>query len=252
MRRKLVAGNWKMHGSRQFVEQLIPALDSGLTSLSSDVDVAVAPTLVHLALAEKLLTNTRIALAAQNVYFPEQGAYTGEVSASMLAEYAVRYVIVGHSERRQIFAESNELVAKKFEAVQGQQMIPVLCLGETLEQRESGAASEIVLTQLDDVLQRVGTAVFANAVIAYEPVWAIGTGQTATPEQAQEMHQLIRQHLGGLDQQIADDIRILYGGSVNRTNAAELFAQPDIDGGLVGGAALKVEEFISICASADE
>jgi len=249
MRRKLVAGNWKMHGSRRFVEETLSALRD-TTNGQDAVDMAICPTLVHLPLAEKVLSGSRIALGAQNVHPADEGAFTGEVSASMLAEFAVRYVIVGHSERRQLFAETDELVADKFAAVLAAEMIPILCLGETLEQREQGITHKVVLSQLDAVIGKSGSKVFEQAVIAYEPIWAIGTGRTATPEQAQDVHATIRQHLAEQDDEVAEHCVILYGGSVKAANAGELFDQPDIDGGLVGGASLKADEFASICKSA--
>jgi len=250
MRRKLVAGNWKMHGSRQFVQELLQDIKSGVNAFSDSVDMVVCPTSVHLPLAEGCLRDSNIGLGAQNLYVQEQGAFTGEVSAAMLAEYSVRFVIVGHSERRQLFNESNELVAEKFAVVQAHDMIPILCLGETLGQREQGSTDSVVRAQLDAVLDKVGIGAIASAVIAYEPIWAIGTGQTATPQQAQDVHAKIREHLATLDTGIGATTRILYGGSVNADNAKELFMQQDIDGGLIGGASLKAAEFTSICESA--
>jgi len=250
MRRKLVAGNWKMHGSRQFVQELLQDIKSGVNAFSDSVDMVVCPTSVHLPLAEVCLRDSNIGLGAQNLYVQEQGAFTGEVSAAMLAEYSVRFVIVGHSERRQLFNESNELVAEKFAVVQAHDMIPILCLGETLGQREQGSTDSVVRAQLDAVLDKVGIGAIASAVIAYEPIWAIGTGQTATPQQAQDVHAKIREHLATLDTGIGAITRILYGGSVNADNAKELFMQQDIDGGLIGGASLKAAEFTSICESA--
>lgn len=248
MRRKLVAGNWKMHGSRRFVAETLQAIRDATDSLDA-LDKVICPTLVHLALAEDVLRDSALSLGAQNVHFEAEGAFTGEVSAAMLAEYGVRFVIVGHSERRQLFGETDQMVASKFVAVQGQGMVPVLCLGETLQQREQGETRAVVLSQLDAVIGHAGIVAFDQAVIAYEPVWAIGTGRTATPDQAQQVHAAIRQHLASLDQQVAAGCRILYGGSVNADNAGDLFAQPDIDGGLVGGASLKAEEFATICQS---
>lgn len=248
MRRKLVAGNWKMHGSRRFVAETLQAIRDATDSLDA-LEKVICPTLVHLALAEDVLRDSALSLGAQNVHFEAEGAFTGEVSAAMLAEYGVRFVIVGHSERRQLFGETDQMVASKFVAVQGQGMVPVLCLGETLQQREQGETRAVVLSQLDAVIGHAGIVAFDQAVIAYEPVWAIGTGRTATPDQAQQVHAAIRQHLASLDQQVAAGCRILYGGSVNADNAGDLFAQPDIDGGLVGGASLKAEEFATICQS---
>jgi len=246
MRRKLVAGNWKMHGSQHFVRETLRAVKDAVAGLES-VDMAICPTLVHVPLAAELLKGSGIALGAQNVHHESAGAFTGEVAATMLAEYAVRYVIVGHSERRQFNGETDGLIARKFSAVQDAGMVPILCVGESLQQREAGVTSKVVLAQLDAVLETAGIAAFADAVIAYEPIWAIGTGRTAAPEQAQEVHELIRQRLSGLDGAVADSCRLLYGGSVNAENAEQLFAQSDIDGGLVGGASLKSDEFASIC-----
>ena len=249
MRRKLVAGNWKMHGSRRFVEETLHSIRE-VTAGQSAVDMAICPALVHLSLAEKILDGSQIALGAQNVYPANEGAFTGEVSAAMLAEFSVRYVVVGHSERRQLFGETDDLVADKFAAVLAAEMIPILCLGESLEQREQGITHQVVLSQLDAVLDRAGDKVFNRAVLAYEPIWAIGTGKTATPEQAQDVHAVIRQHLAERDGEVAENCTILYGGSVKAANAGELFGQPDIDGGLVGGASLKADQFASICESA--
>lgn len=245
MRTRLVAGNWKMHGSRQFVRDLLRGLVNQIDKLAQQQDIVVCPTLVHLPLAGKELEGSAIALGAQNVFTGSSGAFTGEVSAAMLAEYAVNFVIVGHSERRQLFGESDDLVAEKFVAVQAQGMIPILCVGETLAQRERGVTGEVILGQLQAVLDLATD--WADAVVAYEPVWAIGTGRTASPEQAQEVHALIRAHLRSRHGEVADRLRIVYGGSVNPANAAALFAQPDIDGGLVGGASLKSDDFASIC-----
>ena len=251
MRKKLVAGNWKMHGSRQFVRELLQGLISRIGELSQQNDIAVCPATIHLPLAAQQLQGSSIALGAQNVYCRSEGAYTGEVSAPMLAEYGVRFVLVGHSERRQLFAETDELVAEKFVAAQAHGIIPVLCLGETLIQRQQDRTSEAVMRQLLAVVDLVGIDRMADSVIAYEPVWAIGTGRTATPEQAQEVHAMIRECLGSRQKEVADSIRIVYGGSVNPDNAAALFRQQDIDGGLVGGASLKPDDFASICKALD-
>jgi triosephosphate isomerase len=214
------------------------------------VDIAICPTVVHLPLAEMVLRGSRIALGAQNVHPADQGAFTGEVSAAMLAEFNVRYVIVGHSERRQLFGETDEQVAGKFAAVLAADMTPILCVGESLRQREQGITHQVVLAQLDAVLETSGTEVFNRAVVAYEPIWAIGTGKTATPDEAQDVHAVIRQHIASRSGEVAGNCRLLYGGSVQAANAGELFGQPDIDGGLVGGASLKADEFVSICESA--
>jgi len=239
-----------MHGSRQQVKELLHDMETAASHVSLDVEIGVCPTFLHLADAVGSGAE-RIKLGAQNVYSEPKGAFTGEVSVPMLAEFGLDYVIVGHSERRDIFGESDQLIAEKFIAVQAGNILPILCVGETLQQREAGITEETVLKQLDAVVNAAGIEAFANAVIAYEPVWAIGTGKTASPEQAQQVHQVLREHLAKLSPEIAGQIRIIYGGSVNSANSDELLSQADIDGGLVGGASLKAEEFISICKSAD-
>ncbi len=242
-----------MHGSRPQVRQLIEDVASASKDLKS-VEIAVGPTLLHLGFAAEVCASEdagHLKLAAQNLFAEPQGAFTGEVSAPMLAEYGVSYVIVGHSERRELFAETDELVAAKFKACQASGLIPILCVGESLAQREQGASAEVVLAQLDAVIQAAGIEAFGSAVVAYEPIWAIGTGKTASKEQAQEIHRVLRAHIAKSNPTVAESLRILYGGSVKATNAAELFDQADIDGGLVGGASLKAEEFVSICKSAD-
>ena len=253
MRQKLVVGNWKMHGSAAQVRQLIQGVATGSAGLAN-VEIAVGPTLLHIGLAAELCASEaagHLKLAAQNLFAEPQGAFTGEVSAPMLAEYGVNYVIVGHSERREIFAETDQLVADKFKATQASGLIPILCVGESLAQREAGTSDGVVLAQLTAVIEAVGVEALHSAVLAYEPIWAIGTGKTASKEQAQEIHRVLREHIAKSDTAVAQGIRILYGGSVNAANATELFSQADIDGGLVGGASLKVEEFVSICKSAD-
>ncbi|MEZ7832306.1 MAG: triose-phosphate isomerase [Gammaproteobacteria bacterium] len=253
MRQKLVVGNWKMHGSAAQVRQLIQGVATGSAGLAN-VEIAVGPTLLHIGLAAELCASEaagHLKLAAQNLFAEPAGAFTGEVSAPMLAEYGVNYVIVGHSERREIFAETDQLVAAKFKATQASGLIPILCVGESLAQREAGTSDEVVLAQLTAVIEAVGIEALHSAVLAYEPIWAIGTGKTASKEQAQEIHRVLREHIAKSDTAVAQGIRILYGGSVNAANATELFSQADIDGGLVGGASLKVEEFVSICKSAD-
>jgi triosephosphate isomerase len=253
MRQKLVVGNWKMHGSAAQVRQLIQGVATGSAGLAN-VEIAVGPTLLHIGFAAELCASEaagHLKLAAQNLFAEPQGAFTGEVSAPMLAEYGVNYVIVGHSERREIFAETDHLVAAKFKATQASGLIPILCVGESLAQREAGTSDEVVLAQLTSVIEAVGIETLHSAVLAYEPIWAIGSGKTASKEQAQEIHRVLREHIAESDTAVAQGIRILYGGSVNAANAKELFIQADIDGGLVGGASLKVEEFVSICKSAD-
>lgn len=248
MRRKLVIGNWKMHGSNQQITDLLTGLKQGIPDAS---EVVVCPTLLHVGFAASLLADTSIKLGAQNANASSSGAFTGEVAAVMLAEYGVDYCLVGHSERRELFAESDAVVASKFKAIQQAGITPVLCVGESLTQREQGTTAQVVLGQIDAVLAEVGIAALTNSVIAYEPIWAIGTGKTAEPQQAQEVHELIRRHIAEQDAVIAEHIRILYGGSVKSSSAAELFDQTDIDGGLVGGASLSADEFIAICKSAD-
>ncbi|PCJ22773.1 MAG: triose-phosphate isomerase [SAR86 cluster bacterium] len=255
MRRRLIVGNWKMHGSKEQVRQLLLDIEAGSMQmpqvLSNTVEIGVCPTFLHIALAAKTLTSDSIKIGAQNLHCEPQGAFTGEVSAEMLQEYGVTYVLVGHSERREIFSESDELVAAKFVAAQRCNLIPILCVGESLVQREQGITEKVVLAQLDAVLQLAGIAAMEHAVIAYEPVWAIGTGRTASPEQAQQVHKVIREHIAALDIGLSEEVRIIYGGSVKAASARELFSQADIDGGLVGGASLEANEFISICKSAD-
>ena len=246
MRHALVVGNWKMHGSREASTALISAIVAGVDSLRG-ADAAICPPFPYLALASKLLNGSSVALGAQTLSEHPQGAYTGEVSAAMLVEQGCRYVIVGHSERRALFGETDAVVARKFAAAHRAKLVPILCVGETLEEREADVTEAVVARQVESVLDVSGVEAFANAVIAYEPVWAIGTGRTATPEQAQAVHALIRAKISERDATIAGDLRILYGGSVKASNAADLFGMPDIDGGLVGGASLDSEEFLSIC-----
>ncbi len=247
-RRPLVAGNWKMHGSRAENSALLEAMTGQLDKLQAEV--LVCPPFVYLAEIAGRLAGSRIAVGAQSLCAESIGAFTGEVSAAMLKDIGCQYVLVGHSERRSLFHEDNELVARKFVAAQSQGLIPVLCVGESLAQRQSEQTFDVIRAQLDAVLALAGIAAFARAIVAYEPVWAIGTGLTATPEQAQAVHAFIRKHLGTQDAKIADGLRILYGGSVKGSNAAELFAMADVDGGLVGGASLKAAEFLQICAAA--
>jgi len=250
MRQPLVAGNWKMYGSRAENAALARSL-LDLVRPESGTEVLVCPPFVYLWDVGRLLKDTDVALGAQSVCAEPLGAFTGEVSAAMLKDVGCRYVLVGHSERRQLYGEGDALVARKFVAAQSQGLVPVLCVGETLEQREGERTAQVVARQLDAVLAVSGAGALAKAVIAYEPVWAIGTGRTASPEQAQDVHAMIRGKVAALDATIAASVRILYGGSVKASNARELFAMPDIDGGLVGGASLKADEFAWICAAAD-
>ncbi|HEY6455151.1 MAG TPA: triose-phosphate isomerase [Steroidobacteraceae bacterium] len=249
MRQPLVAGNWKMHGSCAENAKLIEALAEAFPRTSAQC--AVCPPHVYLSQVATLLQAAElpVALGAQNVSAETKGAYTGEVSAAMLLDLQCKYVIVGHSERRQVQGEDDQVVARKFAAARAQ-LTPILCVGERLAERKAGQQLAVIGRQLDAVLERCGATGFGGAVIAYEPCWAIGTGLTASPEQAQEVHAFIRGHLARQDAKIADEVRILYGGSVNAGNAAQLFAMPDVDGGLIGGASLKAGEFLAILAAA--
>ncbi|MDO9225602.1 MAG: triose-phosphate isomerase [Pseudomonadota bacterium] len=245
MRRKLVAGNWKMHGSLAENEALLSGILAGMADVKAGVAVCVP--FPYLAQAQAKLTGSAIAWGAQNMSQQAKGAFTGEVSASMLKDFSCTYVLVGHSERRAIYGESDELVAEKFAAAQAAGLTPILCVGETLSEREGGVTEAVVARQLDAVIAKCGVASLAKAVVAYEPVWAIGTGVTASPEQAQAVHAFIRTKVRGLDAGVADGLIIQYGGSMKANNAVELLGQPDIDGGLIGGAALNAEEFLAIC-----
>jgi triosephosphate isomerase len=246
MRRKLVVGNWKMHGSLVRNRALLEALLDGLRDMRN-ADYAVCVPYPYLAQAQSMLQGSNIAWGAQNLSQHEQGAFTGAVSPGMLVDFNCRYVIIGHSERRALFHESNEIAAAKFDAAIKAGLTPIFCVGETLAERESGVTEQVVARQLEVVLNHAGAQAVSKSVIAYEPVWAIGTGKTATPEQAQAVHAFIRQRVAQLDSQVAQGLCILYGGSVKASNAVELFAMTDIDGGLIGGASLIAEEFLAIC-----
>ncbi|GKS82663.1 triose-phosphate isomerase [Acidovorax sp. SUPP1855] len=246
MKKKLIAGNWKMNGSLASNQVLVNALRQGMGQPGCDVVVAVpAP---YLAQVQALAEGSAVAVAAQDVSAHESGAYTGEASAAMLLEFGVRYVLVGHSERRQYHGETDEVVAAKAQRALVAGITPIVCVGETLAEREAGQTQAVVKRQLAAVVHANGHCI-SEIVVAYEPVWAIGTGRTATPEQAQEVHAVLRAQLAAASPQ-ADRIRLLYGGSMNAANAAQLLAQPDIDGGLVGGASLKAQDFLQIIASA--
>lgn len=248
-RRLLVAGNWKMHGSKIFVTEMMAALKAQLPN-PLNFDVAVFPTYIHLydVINQK---PTNLLCGAQNLSEHEDGAVTGEVSAAMLADLGCDMVLVGHSERRLMHNESNEEVALKFRQALKHGLTPVLCVGESLVERQSGQAFAVVWAQIKAVLDLVGIAQLGQGVLAYEPVWAIGTGETATAEQAQEVHQYIRSQLAMNDDTIARRIRLLYGGSCKGSNAHELFSMPDVDGGLIGGASLTAQDFMAICQQAD-
>lgn len=249
MRRKLVAGNWKMQGRQASNAALLQSLKAQ-TADWLGVDMWVAPPAAYLMQVAGLLQGSGIALVAQNVARENDGAFTGEVSAGMLVDCGCHAVIIGHSERRTHYGESDALVAEKFLKAQEAGLVPVLCVGETLDEREAGATAAVVRRQLDVVLAAAGVAALAQAVVAYEPVWAIGTGRTATPEQAQEVHALLRSRVAQDDEAVAAGLRLLYGGSVKAANAAALFAMPDIDGALVGGASLDANEFVAIARAA--
>ncbi|GKS75757.1 triose-phosphate isomerase [Acidovorax sp. SUPP950] len=245
MKKKLIAGNWKMNGSLASNQVLVNALRQGMGQPGCDVVVAVpAP---YLAQVQALAEGSAVVVAAQDVSAHESGAYTGEASAAMLLEFGVRYVLVGHSERRQYHGETDEVVAAKAQRALVAGITPIVCVGETLAEREAGQTQAVVKRQLAAVVHANGHCI-SEIVVAYEPVWAIGTGRTATPEQAQEVHAVLRAQLAAASPQ-ADRIRLLYGGSMNAANAAQLLAQPDIDGGLVGGASLKAQDFLQIIAS---
>ena len=243
-RAPLVAGNWKMHGSRASNQALLDALLAGIAGLPG-VECTVCVPFPYLGEVGSRLRGTAVAWGAQNVSEHARGAYTGEVSAPMLAEFGCRHVLVGHSERRQLYGETDSQVAGKFAAALDAKLVPILCVGETLKEREAGQTEKVVARQLDEVLTTTGIDAFSRAVVAYEPVWAIGTGRTATPEQAQEVHAFIRKR-------IFRDTRILYGGSVKPDNAASIFSMPDVDGGLIGGASLVAKDFLAIVAAASK
>ena len=256
-RRPLVAANWKMHGSRASISALLEGYKSGgadgagigveSAAESAEIEVAVCPPAVYIPQVARSLAGSGIAVGAQNLSRHESGAHTGEIAASMLRDCGCEYVIVGHSERRQLYGESNAVVAEKFRAARDGGLKAILCLGERKEERQAGVTEQVLAEQLDAVIEAAGIEAFADAVLAYEPVWAIGTGLTATPEQAQEAHNFIRLRLARHADAMADKMRVVYGGSVKADNAAEIFAMADVDGGLVGGASLRADDFLNIC-----
>lgn len=245
-RRALVAANWKMNGQKARVASLVRELCAGIAGLSA-LDVVVCPPAVYLAEVQAALKGSSLGLGAQNLHSEDEGAFTGEISAPMLNDFACSHVIVGHSERRKLFGESDNDVAAKFIAAGRHALVPILCVGESAAQRKAGSTEKVVGRQVEAVLKRAGIGAFARAVIAYEPVWAIGSGRAATPDKAQAVHALIRATLARHDADVAERTRIVYGGSVNAANAPEFYAQPDIDGALVGGASLIAKEFVAIC-----
>ncbi|MCB1752760.1 MAG: triose-phosphate isomerase [Gammaproteobacteria bacterium] len=250
MRRPLVAGNWKMNGSRASIKLLLDGLKSGVGTVKV-AEVAVCAPFIYLPDVQTQLQGTVIAWGGQDLSTEASGAYTGEIAASMLNDFGCKYVIVGHSERRAYHNESDETVARKYAAARAAGLVPILCVGETLDEREQGITEAVVARQLDAVIGLEGAAALADGVLAYEPVWAIGTGKTATPEQAQDVHAFLRARVASHDAAVAEGLRILYGGSMKPGNAAELMAKTDIDGGLIGGAALKAEDFLGICTAAN-
>lgn len=249
MRQPLVAGNWKMNGSRSSIESLLNGIKQGIGDVNN-AEVAVCAPYVYLADVEQQLQGTPVAWGAQNLSEIDAGAFTGEIAASMLNDFHCKYVIVGHSERRSLYGEGDALVADKYAKARDAGMKPILCVGESLEERKNGVTEDVVARQLDAVINLVGIEAIADGVIAYEPVWAIGTGMTASPEQAQEVHAFIRVRLAEKNANVAAATQILYGGSMNAANAAELLAMEDIDGGLIGGASLKSEDFLTIARAA--
>jgi triosephosphate isomerase len=248
-RRPLVVGNWKMNGTRASSQKLVADILAGLPG-NSPVEVGVCPPAVFIPEIAQSLAGKRVRLGAQNVADQDEGAYTGEVSAPMLREFNVSLAIVGHSERRALYGETDALVASRYAKAIGHGLTPILCVGETLEERESHATFAVIDKQLGAVLDLSGVESLKQAVIAYEPVWAIGTGRTASTEQAQEVHAYIRGKIAALNAEVADGLQILYGGSVKPDNAVALFGQPDVDGGLIGGASLDAKSFLAICLSA--
>ena len=250
MRQPLVAGNWKMNGSRDSVKALLDGLKAGISTVTT-AEVAVCCPHAYLGDVQNSLNGSAIAWGGQDISIHDSGAYTGETAGSMLTDFGAKFVIIGHSERRQYHGETDQQVAEKFSAARKNGLIPLFCIGETLEEREGGVMEQVIARQVDAVIEHCGIAMLGEGVIAYEPVWAIGTGVTASPEQAQEVHAFIRARIAEKDATVAEKIQILYGGSMNPANAAELMAQVDIDGGLIGGASLKPDDFLAVCTAAN-
>jgi len=249
MRKPIIAGNWKMNGSRSDIKTLLDGIKAGIGNVKT-AEVAVCAPYIYLPDVADQLAGSPIAWGGQNLSTEAKGAFTGEISAAMLLDFSCKYVIVGHSERRTLYGEDDTLVAKKYAVAHAAGLIPILCIGETLEEREKGVTEEVCARQIKAVIDEVGIAKLGDGVIAYEPVWAIGTGKTASPQQAQDVHAFIRSQLAAHDKGVADKVRIQYGGSMNAGNAKELLAMADIDGGLIGGASLKAEDFLAICTAA--
>ena len=246
MRTPLVAGNWKMNGSKESIKELINGVVDGAKSLTG-VEVAVCPPFIYIADVTAAVAGSNVDVGSQDACTDLKGAFTGETSIEMIKDFGCKYAIVGHSERRTLYGESDEIVAQKYTVVKKAGVTPIFCIGETLQEREQGITEEVCARQIDAVFTAEGDDAFAGSVIAYEPVWAIGTGKTASPEEAQAVHAFIRQHLAKRNADVADKVQILYGGSMNPANAKELMGQSDIDGGLIGGASLKVEDFLAVC-----
>jgi len=249
MRTTLVAGNWKMNGSQSSVAELIEGVKEGASTLKS-VEVAVCPPYIYIPMTADAVQGSNVSVGSQNVSIEASGAFTGEISTDMIKDFGCKYAIVGHSERRTLYGESDELVAQKFSVAKNAGLIPIFCIGETLEEREADETEKVVARQLDAVAA-LGNDSFAGCVIAYEPVWAIGTGKTASPEQAQDVHAFIRQHVAKVNAEDAEKVQILYGGSMKPDNAQDLLGQTDIDGGLIGGASLKASDFLAICKAGE-
>ncbi len=250
MRQPMVAGNWKMNGSSESIKALLSGIKSAIDTVKTAKVVTCAPS-IYLPLVQAELKDTTIGFGGQDISVQESGAYTGEIAASMYQDFGCQYVIVGHSERRTYHNESDQLVAEKFATARKAGLIPLFCIGETLEERESDITEAVVERQIQAVIDLEGVEALADGVIAYEPVWAIGTGVTATPEQAQEVHAFIRGLIAKQSAETAEKVQILYGGSMNPSNAAELLSKSDIDGGLIGGASLKADDFLAICTAAN-
>ncbi len=251
MRKPLIAGNWKMNGSRESIAILLDGIKAGMGDVTT-AEVAVCAPSIYMGDVQAKLEGSDVTWGGQDVSVHDSGAYTGETAASMLQDFGCKYAIIGHSERRTYHAESDALVAEKFEQAINNGLVPLFCIGETLEEREQGITEDVVARQIDAVLDRVGAEGMAKGVIAYEPVWAIGTGMTASPQQAQDVHAFIRGRVAAADAAVAEKVQILYGGSMNAGNAAELLSQPDIDGGLIGGASLKADDFLTIARAANQ